>query len=39
MMDNNDEVTNKRLMALRVIEKDKIIVAKAYNKKVNAKTL
>jgi hypothetical protein len=30
MMDNIDEVTDKRLMALREIEKDKITVAKAY---------
>jgi hypothetical protein len=38
MMDNIDEVTDKRLMALREIEKDKIMVAKAYNKKVKAKS-
>jgi hypothetical protein len=37
MMDNINEVTNKRLVALREIEKDKIIVTKAYNKKVKAK--
>jgi hypothetical protein len=30
MMDNIDEVTDKILMALREIEKDKITVAKAY---------
>jgi hypothetical protein len=35
MMDNIDEVTNKRLQALKEMEKDKIRVAKAYNKKVN----
>jgi hypothetical protein len=29
MMNNIDEVTNKRLVSLRVIEKDRIIVAKA----------
>ena len=38
MMDNIDEVTDKRLMALREIEKDKIMVAKGYNKKVKAKS-
>jgi pyridoxine 5'-phosphate synthase PdxJ len=38
MMDNVDEMTNKRMLALREIEKGKIIVAKAYNKKVKAKT-
>jgi tRNA A37 threonylcarbamoyladenosine dehydratase len=38
MTDNIDEVTDKRLMALREIEKDKIIVAKAYNNKVKAKS-
>jgi hypothetical protein len=37
-MDNIDEVTDKRLMALREIEKDKIMVVKAYNKKVKAKS-
>jgi hypothetical protein len=37
MMDNIDEVTNKRLRALKEIEKDKIRVAKAYNKKVKEK--
>jgi hypothetical protein len=36
-MDNIDEVTDKRLVALGEIEKDKIMVSKAYNKKVNAK--
>jgi hypothetical protein len=38
MMDNIDEVIDKRLMALREVEKDKIMVAMAYNKKVNAKS-
>jgi hypothetical protein len=38
MMDNIDEVTDKRLIALGEIEKDKIMVAKAYNKKVKAKS-
>jgi hypothetical protein len=37
MMDNIDEVTDKRLVSLGEIEKDKIMVAKAYNKKVKAK--
>jgi hypothetical protein len=36
MMDNVDEVTNKRLISRGEIEKDKIMVAKAYNKKVKA---
>jgi hypothetical protein len=36
MMDNIDEVTDKRVTALGEIEKDKIMVAKAYNKKVKA---
>jgi hypothetical protein len=38
MMDNIDEVTDKRVTALKEIEKDKIMVAKAYNKKVKAKS-
>ena len=33
MMDNIDEVTDRRLKALKEIEKDKLRVAKAYNKK------
>jgi hypothetical protein len=37
MMDNINEVTDKRVTALGEIEKDKIMVAKAYNKKVKAK--
>ena len=37
-MDNIDEVADKRLYALREIEKDKARVAKAYNKKVKSKT-
>jgi hypothetical protein len=32
-MDNIDEVIDKRLQALKEIEKDKIRVARAYNKK------
>jgi hypothetical protein len=39
MMDNIDEVTDKRMIALGEIEKDKIMVAKAYNKRVKAKSL
>jgi hypothetical protein len=38
MLDNIDEVIDKRMMALRQIERDKVIVAKAYNKKVKAKS-
>jgi hypothetical protein len=37
MLDNIDEVTDKRLKALKEIEKDKLRVAKAYNKKVRGK--
>jgi hypothetical protein len=38
MMDNIDEVTDIRLKALKEIEKDKVRVAKAYNKKVKRKS-
>jgi hypothetical protein len=38
MMDNIDEVTDKRLQALKEIEKDKIRVAIAYNNKVKLKS-
>ena len=38
MMDNIDEVTDKRLKALKEIEKDKLRVARAYNKKVRPKS-
>jgi hypothetical protein len=38
MMDNIDEVTDKRLQALKEIEKDKIRVARAYNKKIKLKS-
>jgi hypothetical protein len=38
MMDDIDEVIDKRLVALGEIEKNKIIVAKAYHKKVKAKS-
>jgi len=37
MMDNIDEVTVKRLKALKETEKDKARVARAYNKKVSFK--
>jgi hypothetical protein len=36
MMDNIDEVTDKRLEALEAIERDKRRVARAYNKMVRA---
>jgi hypothetical protein len=38
MMDNIDEVTDKRVTTLGEIEKDKIMVTKSYNKKVKAKS-
>ena len=38
MMNNIDEVTDKRLRALNEIEKDKMRVARAYNKKVKEKS-
>jgi hypothetical protein len=38
MMDNIDEVIDKRVIALGAIEKDKIMVARAYNKKVKARS-
>jgi hypothetical protein len=38
MMDNVDEVTDARLAAIKEIEKDKIAVTKAYNKKVKTKS-
>jgi hypothetical protein len=38
MMDNIDEVTNKRMSTLGEMEKDKIMVAKAYNKKVKTES-
>ena len=37
MMDNSDEVADKRLAALNAIERDKLRVARAYNKKVKLK--
>jgi len=38
MMDNVDEVTDARLAAIKEIEKDKIAVTKAYNKKIKTKS-
>ena len=38
MMDNIDEVTDKRWKALKENEKDKLRVARAYNKKVKLKS-
>ena len=38
MMDNIDEVTDKRLRALKEIEKDNLRVARAYNKKLKGKS-
>jgi hypothetical protein len=38
MMDNIDEVTDKRVATLAEMEKDNIMVARAYNKKVKAKS-
>ena len=37
MMDNIDEVSDKRMQALKEIEKDKLRVVRTYNKKVRAK--
>jgi hypothetical protein len=36
MIDNIDEVNNNKLIVFKEIERDKLAVAKAYNKKVNA---
>ena len=38
MMDNIDEVTDNHLKALKDIEKDKLRMARAYNKKVKLKS-
>ena len=38
MMDNVDEVIDARLAAIKEIEKDKIAVTKAYNKKIKTKS-
>jgi hypothetical protein len=37
MMDDINEVIDKRLIALKEIEKDKFIDTRTYNKKVNTK--
>ena len=37
-MDNIDEVSDKRIQALKEIERDKLWVARAYNKKVRPKS-
>jgi len=37
MIDNNDEVSNRRIQTLREIERDKAHVVRAYNKKVKCK--
>jgi hypothetical protein len=38
IIDNIDEITNKRMRALKEIEKDKARVERAYNKKVRPKS-
>jgi hypothetical protein len=38
LLDNINEVIDKRMLALRETETDKIIITKVYNKKVNAKS-
>ena len=38
MMDNIDEVSDKRMQDLKEMEKDKLQVARAYNKKVKSKS-
>ena len=38
MMDNINEVSDKRMKALKEIEKDKLRMARAYNKKINIKS-
>ena len=38
MMDNVDEVTDKRIKALKDIEEGKVQVARAYNKRVKSKS-
>ena len=38
MMGNIDEVTDKRMKALKEIEKDKLWVARGYNKKIKDKS-
>jgi hypothetical protein len=39
MLDNIDEASGKRMEALEEIEKDKRRVARAYNKRVKAKSI
>jgi hypothetical protein len=39
MLDRLDEVSDERVKALGEIERDKLRVAKAYNKRVNEKSL
>jgi hypothetical protein len=38
IMDNTDKMIDKKMMALRKIESEKVIVTKVYNKKVKAKS-
>jgi hypothetical protein len=38
MLDRLDEVSDKRVKALGKIERDKLSVARAYNKRVNKKS-
>jgi hypothetical protein len=38
MMDNINEVIDKMVVAMRENERDNVIVTKAYNKKVKAKS-
>jgi hypothetical protein len=38
IMDNIDEITDKRMRALKEIEKDKARVVRAYNKKIRPKS-
>jgi hypothetical protein len=37
-MDNIDEITDKRMRALKEIEKDKARVVRVYNKKIRSKS-
>ena len=37
-LDNIDEISDKRLQALKEIERDKLRVGRAYNKKIRAKS-
>jgi hypothetical protein len=38
MLDRLDEVSDERVMALGEVERDKLMVARAYNKKVKEKS-